>query len=90
MKWIKGICLAVVVGLFAGNAAMAGAEIEKPVALDDALLTVTVSDLHGLIDGVGTVASRISPMMNGAMLKSMIGMQIGASGYENSRRIDVS
>ena len=80
MKWIKGICLAVVVGLFAGNAAMAGSEIEKPVVLDDALLTVTVSDLHGLIDGVGTVASKISPMMNGAMLKSMIGMQIGDPG----------
>ncbi len=80
MKWIKGICLAVVVGLFAGNAAMAGAEIEKPAVLDDALLSVTVSDLHGLIDGVGTVASKISPMMNGAMLKSMIGMQIGDPG----------
>lgn len=80
MKWIKGICLAVVVGLFAGNATMAGSEIEKPVVLDDALLTVTVSDLHGLIDGVGTVASQISPMMNGTMLKSMIGMQIGDPG----------
>ncbi|MCK4565226.1 MAG: hypothetical protein KAU94_11200 [Verrucomicrobia bacterium] len=80
MKWIKGICLAVVVGLFAGNAAMAGSEIEKPAVLDDALLTVTVSDLHGLIDGAGTVASQISPMMNGMMLKSMIGMQIGDPG----------
>ncbi len=80
MKWIKGICLAVVVSLFAGNTAMAGSEIEKPVVLDDALLTVTVSDLHGLIDGVGSVAAQVSPMFNGAMLKNMIGMQIGDPG----------
>ena len=81
MKWIKGICIAVVIGLFVGNMAMAmaGAEIEKPAVLDDALLTVTVSDLHGLLDGVGSVASQVSPMFNGAMLKNMIGMQIGDS-----------
>ncbi len=77
MKWIKGICLAVVVSLFVGNTAVAGSDIEKPVVLDDALLTVTVSDLHGLIDGVGSVASQVSPMFNGAMLKNMIGMQVG-------------
>lgn len=77
MKWIKGTCLAVVFSLFAGSAAMADADIEKPTVLDGALATVTASDLHGLIDGVGSVASQISPMMNGMMLKSMIGMQIG-------------
>ena len=77
MKWIKGVVLAVIVGLFSGNMAMAGSDIEKPVVLDDALLTVTVSDLHGLIDGVGSVASQVSPMFNGAMLKNMIGVQVG-------------
>ena len=80
MKWIRGICLAAVVSLFVGSTAVAGMEIEKPVVLDDALLTVTVSDLHGLIDGVGSVASQISPMMSGMMLKSMIGTQIGDPG----------
>lgn len=77
MKRIKRIYFAVALSLFAGNAVMAEAQIEQPAVLDGALLTVTVSDLHGLIDGVGSVAAQVSPMMNGMMLKNMIGMQLG-------------
>ena len=77
MKWINRMFFAVALSLFAGNMVMAEVDIERPAVLNGALLTVTVSDLHGLIDGVGSVASQISPMMNGTMLKNVIGMQLG-------------
>lgn len=77
MNWIKGIGFAVVGGLIAVNGAVAEMNIEEPVVLDDAMLTITVSDLHGLFDGIGSVASQISPMLNGTMLKNMVGGQIG-------------
>lgn len=78
MKWIKGICFAVGIGLCAGN--VSAANVEKPVVLDGVLLSVTVSDLHGFIEGIGSVASQVSPMISADMLKSMVGMQIGNPG----------
>ncbi|MDD3276988.1 MAG: hypothetical protein PHP93_08070, partial [Kiritimatiellales bacterium] len=51
--------------------------IEQPVALDDAMLTLTVSDFHGFLDGTGSVASQVSPMMSGAMIGTMLGAQLG-------------
>ncbi len=80
MKWIKTVCIAVVFSMVAGGMADAAPAIEKPVVLEDALLSVTASDLHGLLDGVGSVAAQVTPMMNAMMLKSMIGMQLGDPG----------
>jgi len=77
MKWIRTICIAVSFSVVAGGMAEAAPAIEKPVVLEDALLSVTVSDLHGLLDGVGSVAAQVAPAMNGMMLKGMIGMQLG-------------
>ncbi|MEE9368161.1 MAG: hypothetical protein V3V05_04770 [Pontiella sp.] len=51
--------------------------IEEPAVMPEAMLSVTVSDLHGLIDEVGIIASQVSPMMNGMMLKNLLGMQLG-------------
>ena len=68
MKWIKTVCIAALFSVVAGGMAQAAPTIEKPVVLEDALLSVTVSDLHGLIDGIGSVAAQVSPMMNGMML----------------------
>ncbi|HSR88250.1 MAG TPA: hypothetical protein VLL07_04800, partial [Pontiella sp.] len=36
--------------------------------------------LHGFIDGAGSVAAQVSPMMSGMMIKSMIGAQLGDPG----------
>jgi len=54
-----------------------GPPIDAPAALDGAMLTLTVSDLHGFLDESGTVASQISPMMSGPMLKTMLGSKLG-------------
>ncbi len=80
MKWGKMVCIAVALGMVAGGLAQASPTIEKPVVLEEAMLSITVSDLHGLIDGIGSVAAQVSPMMNGMMLKNMAGMQLGDPG----------
>ncbi len=54
-----------------------GAQIEKPAVLDEAMLSLTISDFHGLLDGLGSTASQVSPMMNATTIKSMLGMQLG-------------
>ena len=77
MKWIKSIA---VVTVLAASVLHAQAAFEKPVVMEDAMLSVTVSDFHGLMDEVGGVAAQISPMLNGTMIKSMMGMQLGDPG----------
>jgi len=54
-----------------------GVQIAAPTVMDGAALSITVSDFHGLLDGFGTVASKVSPMMNATTLKSLLGMQLG-------------
>ncbi|WP_372844995.1 hypothetical protein [Pontiella sp.] len=76
MKWIKYTCLTVAVGSMA-VAAQAAPVIDKPAVLTDAMLSLTVSDLHGFIDEAGMVAAKVSPMINGMMIKQMIGGQLG-------------
>ena len=73
------LSLSLVVG---GGAAFAnpidtGPAIEAPVTLDDSMLTLSVPDLPGFLDAVGAVAAEVNPQMNGAMLKMMLGAQIG-------------
>ena len=75
LRKFSGIMLAVcVTGV--SHAAM----IEKPVVIKEAMLSATVSDLHGFIDGIGSVASQINPMLNGMMIKMQLGAQIGDPG----------
>jgi hypothetical protein len=76
MKWIKYTCLTVAVGAMA-VATPAAPVIDKPAVLKEAMLSLTVSDLHGFIDEAGMVAAKVSPEMNGMMLKMMLGMQLG-------------
>ena len=60
---------------------LAGAAlVEKPSVMPNTMGCVVVSDVHGFIDGAGSVAAQISPMMNGMMIKSMLGMQLGDPG----------
>ena len=80
MKWMKTICIAVSLGVVSTCLVQAAPTLEKPVVLKETMLSVTVSDLHGLIDGIGSVAAQVSPMMNGMMLKNMLGMQLGDPG----------
>ncbi len=54
-----------------------GGQIAAPAVMDDAVLSITVSDFHGLIDGLGSAAAQVSPMMNATTLKSLMGMQLG-------------
>ncbi len=75
-QWV-GMVLAVLVSV---TGWVRGAVVEKPVALPGAMVCVTVSDLHGFIDGVGGIASQVSPMASGMMLKNMAGMQLGDPG----------
>lgn len=71
-------CLRITSIAFAACVAVHAAPvIEKPAVMPGAMLSLTVSDVHGLLDEVGTVAAQASPMMNGPMLKSMLGMQLG-------------
>lgn len=77
MNWIKVTAVAAVVAV-APAAALAA--VEKPQIMEEAMISITVSDLHGFLDEVGLVAAQISPMMNGPMIKSMVGMQLGDPG----------
>lgn len=54
--------------------------VEKPAVMPETMVTVTVSDLHGFIDGIGGVAAAASPVANGMMLKNMLGMQMNDPG----------
>lgn len=74
---IGSICTILVVAVAGSTWA---AVIEKPVVMPDAMVSVTISDLHGLIDGVGSVAAPVSPMANGMMLKNILGMQLNDPG----------
>lgn len=76
MKWIKQIYSTLVLCVITASV-QAVPVIEKPTVIPEIMLSVTVPDLHGFIDEVSVVAAQASPMMNGAMIKSMIGMQLG-------------
>ncbi|MEN8254682.1 MAG: hypothetical protein ABFR33_04350 [Verrucomicrobiota bacterium] len=80
MKWIRKSGIMIVASCLAAGVLQASPVIEEPAVLPEAMVSVTVSDLHGLLDGVGGVAAQVSPMMNGMMLKNMIGMQLGDPG----------
>ena len=79
MKWNKLVAFTAVVSITAITV-QAAPTIEKPAVLREAMLSVTVPDLHGFIDGVGGIAGQSNPMMNGAMIKNMVGMQLGDPG----------
>ena len=72
-KAILAVCISIT--------SLAGAAVvEKPTVMPDAMGSVVVSDVHGFIDGAGTVVAQVNPMMNGMMIKSMLGMQLGDPG----------
>jgi hypothetical protein len=79
MKYIKQSCLALIICVAAATV-QAAPVIEKPAVMPEAMLSVTIPDLQGLIDGIGGVVAKASPMMNSMMLKQMIGMQLGDPG----------
>ena len=76
MKCIKLTYSALVLCVIAASA-RAATVIEKPTVIPEIMLSITVPDLHGFIDEASAVAAQASPMMNGPMIKSMIGMQLG-------------
>lgn len=66
--------------------------VEKPAVMPEAMVSVTVSDLQGFIDGVGQVAASASPVANGMMLKNMLGMQMndpGLSGIASGKGLSI-
>jgi len=79
MKWNKLVAFTAVASI-AVITVQAAPVIEKPAVMPEAMLSVTVSDLHGFIDGVGEIAGQSNPMMNGDMIKNMVGMQLGDPG----------
>ena len=85
MKFVRCLIVVLSVLLFAGCSTPrapvipveVGPPIEKPAVFDDTWLTVTVSDLHGFLDGAGTIAESISPTLNGAVFKAVLGTKLG-------------
>lgn len=71
MKWVKLTTVAVLAVSISVQA------VEKPVVMDEAMISISVPNVHGFLDEVGLVAGKVQPGMNGAMLKMMIGMQLG-------------
>ncbi|MBN2161324.1 MAG: hypothetical protein JXR25_01670 [Pontiellaceae bacterium] len=76
----RGIYKQVAVMVVAVAGVAQAAVIEKPVGVPGTMVSVTASDLHGLIDGVGAVAASVSPMANGMMLKNLLGAQFNDPG----------
>ncbi len=94
MKLFRIVGLVLIVGVISAIFVHAddASSFENPVVLENAMLSITVSDLHGLFEGAGSVAANISPMMNGIMLKSMIGAQLGdpqLAGIERGKGLAV-
>ncbi len=79
MKMIKRTGLSLII-CSAVLSVQAAPVIEKPAVMPEAMLSLAAPDVHGLLDGVGSVAAKASPMMNGMMLKNMLGMQLGDPG----------
>ena len=80
MKLIRCLFALLFLSLFAGcstNNIYVGPPIAEPATLDDALVTVTISDVPGFLDGAGGVASQVNPMANGPMMKALLGGQLG-------------
>ncbi len=72
MKWVSVVTTAVLAVSMSVHA-----QVEKPRVLDEAMISISIPNVHGFLDQFGLVAAQASPMMNGAMIKSMIGMQLG-------------
>lgn len=73
---MKRIQLITIVAAMSAVVCTTQAGVEKPNVMPEAMVSITVSDLHGFLDGVGMVASKVSPMMSGQMIKGMVGGQI--------------
>lgn len=69
-----GFCFAL--SVMAGMAA-------APATVPGTYGTLAVGDVHGLIDNVGELASKINPGFSGDMIKSQLGMFLGDPGLKN-------
>ncbi|MBN2685230.1 MAG: hypothetical protein JXR40_08110 [Pontiellaceae bacterium] len=84
-KLILAVCVSVVT---AGHAAV----IEKPAVMKEAMVTATISDIHGFINGAGSVAVQIDPTLSGAAIKTVLGSMvgdIGLNGFEAGKGLAV-
>ncbi len=72
MKWVKLTTAAVLAVTLSVQA-----QIQKPAVLDQAMVSISIPNVHGFLDEAGLVAANVQPGMNGAMLKMMLGMQLG-------------
>ena len=84
-KFILAVCVSVVTAAHA-------AVIEKPAVMKEAMVTATISDLHGFINGVGSVAVQVDPTMSGAAIKTGLGSMVGdlgLNGFESGKGLAV-
>ncbi len=51
--------------------------ITPPAVMDNALFSITISDLHGALDGLGAATAQVSPILNATTLKSLLGLRLG-------------
>jgi thiol-disulfide isomerase/thioredoxin len=85
MKFVRCLSALLSVLLFSGCVTPAehplpvavGPPIDAPAALAGAMLSLTISDLHGFLDGTGAAMSQIYPMLGGPMLKTLLGSRLG-------------
>jgi len=71
MRYASSLCLAVTV-----SAAMAA----PPATIAGTYGTLTIGDLPGTIDRIGSLANKINPGFSGDSIKSLLGMQLGDAG----------
>jgi hypothetical protein len=84
-KFILAVCVSVVTAAHA-------AVIEKPAVMKEAMVTATISDLHGFINGVGSVAVQVDPTLSGAAIKTALGSMVGdlgLNGFESGKGLAV-
>lgn len=84
-KFMLAVCVSVVTAAHA-------AVIEKPAIMKEAMVTATISDLHGFINGVGSVAVQVDPTMSGAAIKTVLGSMVGdlgLNGFESGKGLAV-
>jgi len=70
-RYASSLCLAVTV-----SAAMAA----PPATIEGTYGTLTIGDLQGTIDRIGTLANKVNPGFSGDTIKGLLGMQLGDAG----------
>ncbi|MFP4579892.1 MAG: hypothetical protein ACLFQ6_04110 [Candidatus Sumerlaeia bacterium] len=81
------LCVTILMAMFTGLAAaqapgMGQPQVPMPKSLDEALASIYVGDVSGLIENAGNLAGKFKPGMSGPGLKAMAGMMVQDAGLQ--------